>query len=145
MGRIKKRNSVKLYDRVSDLMLDNLSEVYGVSRASVLEVLVRLMHKIHFGGRMYPELNVDFKGYSDLLIALITEEASHGGITIGKVHERIKNNLKNDCVVNARKWCEQHDAEIDVLNSEYWSKMLTYGSGLTRAGRKVGRTDEENC
>lgn len=141
MGRHKKRRSIKLYDRVSDLMLDNLSRVYGVDRASVLEVLVRLMHKIHFGGRMYPELNMDFNGYSDLLLALITEEASHGGTTIGKVHERIKAEIASPCVVQAQKWCETRDIKIDTLSSEYWSKMLTYGSGLTRDGRKVGRNE----
>lgn len=143
MGRLSERKKIILSDRVSDIMLDNLVKVYGTDRASILEVLVRIAHKIHFGGRMYPELSLDPKGYDELILGMIVEEASLGGQSMAQVHKKILEQVKdNPVVVNAIDRCYTKDISVDAHSAEYWSKMLTYGSGLNEKGEKVSRNEK---
>lgn len=81
---------VKLKNHIADMMLTNLAEYYDTSRDDVVEILVRLMHRIQFGSRMYPELDLNYEGYNDTLVALIMEEASNGGKDIAKVKKRVE-------------------------------------------------------
>lgn len=85
-----KQWGVKIKNHIADMMLTNLAEYYDTSRDDVVEILVRLMHRIQFGSRMYPELDLNYEGYNDTLVALIMEEASNGGKDIAKVKKRVE-------------------------------------------------------
>lgn len=90
MIQMSKFWGVKIKNHVADMMLTNLAEYYDTSRDDVVEILVRLMHRIQFGSRMYPELDLNYEGYNDTLVALILEEASNGGKDIAKVKKRVE-------------------------------------------------------
>lgn len=102
---------VKIKNHIADMMLTNLAEYYDTSRDDVVEILVRLMHRIQFGSRMYPELDLNYEGYNDTLVALIMEEASNGGKDIAKVKKRVEEISRQPVVRKA----------IDAVQSTYFT------------------------
>lgn len=102
---------VKIKNRIADMMLTNLAEYYDTSRDDAVEILVRLMHRIQFGSRMYPELDLNYEGYNDTLVALIMEEASNGGKDIAKVKKRVEEISRQPVVRKA----------IDAVQSTYFT------------------------
>lgn len=101
------QGSVKLKNHIADAMLTNLAHYYGASRLEVVELLVRLMHRVQFGSRMYPELDLNFEGYNDTMLALIMEEAANGGQDAVKVARRMSEIRKHPVVAKAYKDVEQ--------------------------------------
>lgn len=136
--------TVRLDDRVADKMLDNLAEEYGASRVSVVETLVRLMHRIHFGTRMYPEIQADFGGYTDVLLALMVEEAAHGGLDCCKIKEVVLEKYKDNKVkfVNPSP-IYKRSLNIKSDISEYYDNLPHEGSGLTNTGREFSNDDKK--
>lgn len=106
-----KQWGVKIKNHIADMMLTNLAEYYDTSRDDVVEILVRLMHRIQFGSRMYPELDLNYEGYNDTLVALIMEEASNGGKDIAKVKKRVEEISRQPVVRKA----------IDAVQSTYFT------------------------
>ena len=102
---------VKIKNHIADMMLTNLAEYYDTSRDDVVEILVRLMHRIQFGSRMYPELDLNYEGYNDTLVALIMEEVSNGGKDIAKVKKRVEEISRQPVVRKA----------IDAVQSTYFT------------------------
>ena len=106
-----KQWGVKIKNHIADMMLTNLAEYYDTSRDDVVEILVRLMHRIQFGSRMYPELDLNYEGYNDTLVALIMEEVSNGGKDIAKVKKRVEEISRQPVVRKA----------IDAVQSTYFT------------------------
>lgn len=106
-----KQWGVKIKNHIADMMLTNLAEYYDTSRDDVVEILVRLMHRIQFGSRMYPELDLNYEGYNDTLVALIMEEVSNGGRDIAKVKKRVEEISRQPVVRKA----------IDAVQSTYFT------------------------
>lgn len=106
-----KRWGVKIKNHIADMMLTNLAEYYDTSRDDVVEILVRLMHRIQFGSRMYPELDLNYEGYNDTLVALIMEEVSNGGRDIARVKKRVEEISRQPVVRKA----------IDAVQSTYFT------------------------
>lgn len=113
---------VKLKNHLADMMLTNLADYYGTSRNDVVEILVRLMHRVQFGSRMYPELDLNFEGYNDTMLALIMEEVANGGQDIARVKKRVEEIKKHQVVVKAIKSvndaCINVDEDLAVKNAQ---------------------------
>lgn len=131
------RKRVYLCDRVADKMLDNLADIYGVPREYVVSTLVRLMHRIHFGTRMYPEIQGDFEGYTDVLLALMVEEAAHGGLDCCKINKKVLEKYK-DSKVHFIKPEIIHAKSLRIKSdlSEYYANLPLKGSGLNEKGKE---------
>lgn len=126
-------SGVKLKNHLADLMLTNLAEYYNTDRLNVVEILVRLMHRVQFGSRMYPELDLNFEGYNDTLMALIVEETANGGQSIAKIKQRVEEISKQPVIAKAIKSVNQTALDVDediavkhieVLNNDGWRAGL---------------------
>lgn len=124
---------VKLKNHIADAMLTNLAEYYNTDRLNVVEILVRLMHRVQFGTRMYPELDLNYEGYNDTLLALLTEEVAHGGQAIAKIKERIEEIKTQPVITKAIKSVNNEAINVDedlavkhieVLNNDGWRAGL---------------------
>lgn len=123
-----------LKNPVANKMLTSLAEYYGVEKDEVVELLVRLMFKIHFGGRLYPELDLDFGGYNSTLIGLIVEEASAGGKVAGKVLQKANLLPKRELIEQVVDSVKQNDLTIDSIKEDFLDKQNEADMRLSKDG-----------
>lgn len=123
-----------LKNPVANKMLTSLAEYYGVEKDEVVELLVRLMFKIHFGGRLYPELDLDFGGYNSTLIGLIVEEASAGGKVAGKVLQKANLLPKRELIEQVVNSAKQNDLTIDSIKEDFLDKQNEADMRLSKDG-----------
>ena len=121
---MKKRSYYSnLKNPTANRMLKALAGYYGVEKDEVVELLVRLMYKVHFGGRLYPELELEFKGYNSTLIGLIVEEARAGGRVAGKVLNKMTLLPNREMIEQVVKSAKENDLTINALREEFLERQ----------------------
>lgn len=121
---MKKRSYYSnLKNPTANRMLKALAEYYGVEKDEVVELLVRLMYKVHFGGRLYPELELEFGGYNSTLVGLIVEEARAGGHVAGKVLNKMTLLPNREMIEQVVKSAKENDLTINALREEFLERQ----------------------